>query len=102
MDEKKKYILKLLPDEKFVCWINFNQFSDIGFFPKDLRIECCSHFAFLTTGQDKSQGKLSKNQINLILMDPFYIETNLAHFKSSSFYDNGIFDNCDTIIKSCI
>ena len=75
MATKKKYILQVQRDEKFVCWLHFNQFEDIGFYPHGLRIECCSHFAFLTTGQGAKTGKTMENKINLILMDPFYIET---------------------------
>jgi hypothetical protein len=33
MAEKKKYILQIHPEEKFVGWLNFNQFEDIGFYP---------------------------------------------------------------------
>jgi hypothetical protein len=32
-EEKKKYILNIAEDEKFVCWLKFNQFEDIGFYP---------------------------------------------------------------------
>lgn len=50
MKEKKCYIIKLAPNERFVSWLTFNQFEDIGFYPVGLRTECCSHFSFLTTG----------------------------------------------------
>lgn len=53
MAEKRMYLLELDPNEKFVCWLNFNSFADIGFYPNNLKIECCSHFAFMTTGQNE-------------------------------------------------
>jgi hypothetical protein len=80
MKDKKMYILELNPSDKFVCWLNFNSFADIGFYPKDLKIECCSHFAFMTTGQGDNSGNQHYNKINLILMDPFFSKTLVAHF----------------------
>lgn len=62
-------------DEKFVCFVNFNQFEDIGFYPVGLRIECCSHFAYLTTGKGNYAGNIQYNRLNLCLIDPFYEET---------------------------
>ena len=47
--EIKSYIYNMQKDEKFVCFVDFNQFEDIGFYPEHLRIECCSFFLFLTT-----------------------------------------------------
>ena len=71
----RNYIVNLHPDEKFVCFLQFNQFEDIGFYAKGLRIECCSHFAFLTAGKGPSAGHIHKNRINLIVIDPFYEKT---------------------------
>jgi hypothetical protein len=75
LDNKRKYIINLMPDEKFVCFVHFNQFEDIGFYPQGLRIECCSHFAYLTAGRGDMAGNITKNRINLILIDPFYEDT---------------------------
>jgi hypothetical protein len=51
MVEKKMYILPLKKNEKFVCFLNFNSFEEIGFYPdENLKIESCSHFAYMTTG----------------------------------------------------
>ena len=52
------FILELKEDEKFVCFIKFNAFQDIGFYPKDLKIECCSHIAFLTSGIGNNTGNM--------------------------------------------
>ena len=35
-------------------------------------------------------------------MDPFYTETQVAHFKSKTFYDNEIFTANDTMICSIV
>jgi hypothetical protein len=102
IEVKRNYIITLPPDEKFVCFINFNQFEDIGFYPKGLRIECCSHFAFLTSGKGLSTGHMQKNRINLVLIDPFYDQTQVAHFRSSTNFDNEIFSANDTIITSMV
>jgi hypothetical protein len=56
----------------------------------------------LTTGTNESAGLKQKNQINLILIDPFFTETQVAHFKSTTFYDNDIFSANDTMICSII
>ena len=45
---KKSYILDLLPGDEFVAFVQFKSFQDIGFFTDDIRIECCSHFLFIT------------------------------------------------------
>ena len=35
----REYILKLGKDEMFLTFVNFNSYTDIGFFPDFLRIE---------------------------------------------------------------
>ena len=102
LDNKRKYIVNLMPDEKFVCFVQFNQFEDIGFYPNGLRVECRSHFAFLTAGKGEFSGNITKNRINLLLIDPFYEDTQITHFKSSVFFDNEIFTESDTIAQSVI
>ena len=102
MADKRMYLLNLNPDERFVCFLDFNQFEDIGFYPANLRIECCAHICFMTTGAGKSKGDQRYNRINLILMDPFFEDTQVAHFKSTTYFDNEIFHVGDTIIKSCL
>ena len=48
---KKAYIINLPEDERFVGFVDFNSFTDIGFYPENLKIECCSHFCYLTTSR---------------------------------------------------
>jgi hypothetical protein len=74
----------------------------MGFYSKGLRIECCSHFAFLTVGKGESTGNVQKNRINLLLMDPFYEETQVAHFRSSTSFECELQAQCDAIITSVI
>ena len=62
-------------DEKFVSFVQFNNFKDIGFFPYTLKIECCSYFMYITTKKD--QGILynpehtCQNRFNLFVIDSF-------------------------------
>jgi hypothetical protein len=49
---KKAYIIKIPEHERFLGFVDFNSFVDIGFYPKGLKIECCSHFTYLTTARD--------------------------------------------------
>jgi len=36
-------------DERFLGFVEFNSFEDIGFYPTNLKIECCTSFMFMTT-----------------------------------------------------
>ena len=40
--------------------------------------------------------------MNLLLIDPFNVDTQIAHFKSSNYFDDGIFQCSDVIIKTLI
>ena len=88
------------PEEKFVGFVQFNQFQDIGFFAEDLRIECCSHFAYLTRKDDKQ--KFSGNRMNLLLVDPFCPRLQAALLRSYTNFDNEIFNECDFVMNSII
>ena len=48
MEEPTQYILELENNEKFLTFVKFNSFEDIGFFPEFMRISCCSSILFLT------------------------------------------------------
>jgi len=43
-------VLDIPPEERFVSFVEFNKFLEIGFFSDVLSIECCSHFCFMTVG----------------------------------------------------
>lgn len=45
----------------------------------------------MTTGNGKAKGDLRYNRINLVLYDPFFKDTYVAHFKSRTYFDNEIF-----------
>ena len=103
-NENKKMILDLDQDEKFVCFVEFNSFQDIGFFPTNLDIECCSKFLFVTSPRmhSKDYGKGTFNCLNLLLIDPYYETANVVLFKSVSFIDNELLIYGDRIVKACI
>ena len=102
VDPKRKFLLKLPAGERFVSFLQFNRYEDIGFFPTGLRVECCSSFAFLTAGAGAKSGDVEYNRMNLVLIDPFYERTQVAHFKSSTYYDNEVFEAGDTLVKSVV
>ena len=52
--------------------MEFNKYEDIGFYPQDLRIECCSCFLFLTTKRHKCSDDTNTTVFNLLLADPFH------------------------------
>ena len=66
-DDPKEFILQLDKDEFFLSFVEFNSFTDIGFFPDYLHIECCTTFLFLTRNG-------CKVKMNLLLIDPYYQE----------------------------
>jgi hypothetical protein len=56
----------------------------------------------MTAGKGPSAGLAIKNRINLILIDPFYENTQVALFRSETHFDNEIFNTNDTIITSLV
>ena len=76
------------PLEKFVCFLQFHNFADIGFYTEDLRIETCPVFAYLTRTDDKSH--FDGNRMNILLIDPFCSHVQGALFRSFTNYDNEI------------
>ena len=88
--------MKLDKNEKFLSFLTFKQYSDIGFYPRDIRVECSSHFAFLTTGRDSSNLKF--NRINLVIIDPFYEDLQIALFKSNTVFDSEILEQSDVVV----
>lgn len=66
---KRTFILNLDEDTKFVSFVHFKKFEDAGFFIDDLRVECCSHFLYMTRAENGDQ---AENKLNLLLIDPFF------------------------------
>ena len=85
-----------------MTFVQFNRYEDIGFFPTGLRVECCSSFAFLTAGAGSNAGDPQYNRLNLVLIDPFFQRTQMALFKSSTYFDNEVFEAADTLVKSVV
>ena len=92
VDEKRCYVLELPKEDKFVCFVKFNQFEDIGFYPRNLSIECCSHFLFMTTSPNNKNKDPKKNNLNLLFFDPYCSEVQCCLFKSKNYYDNEVFE----------
>ena len=91
---REAYILKIPEDERFVAFVDFNQFTDIGFYPEHLSIECCSHFLYITTTRGV-EGDILNTKLNLLLVDPYYDHIKMASFKSTGYIGNEIFKNGD-------
>ena len=88
-------------DEQFMGFVEFNSYTDIAFFPKELRIECCSKFLFMTKKKGESSNQ-QDNRLNLLLLDPFYSEFQGVWFKSQTYFDKGIWENQDFLIRNYI
>ena len=70
--KKKVHILELDPNEKFVTFVQFNRYNDIGFYPKGLNIDCCARFYFITTKRYKTPDDIDTSNFNLLLLDPYH------------------------------
>jgi hypothetical protein len=56
----------------------------------------------LTTGRGQYAGDISRNRINLLVVDPFYEEIQVGLFRSNTFFDGEIFVENDSIIQSVV
>jgi len=52
-EEQIQYIYYLPESFKFISFVDFNNYEDIGFFAEDIRIEGCTNYAFLSLNTDK-------------------------------------------------
>lgn len=98
--QPKAHIISIEPDEKFVSFVEFNQYADIGFYPANLNIQCCSGFLFLTTKKNANRNDATK--LNLLLADPYYDRIQAAMFKSTSSVNDDIFLQEDLIVKAAV
>ena len=78
----KQFIYNLENNEIFVAHLEFKELEDIGFYPNNLFLEASSIFSFLTL--DK---KLKKVIINVLIVDPYYGDTQFAVFRSTRQFD---------------
>jgi hypothetical protein len=76
------------PTERFLGFVEYNQFEDIGFYPKNLTIECCSSFIFMTTTKEKSKSAKNSNKLYLMLIDPYYKDIEVVKFKSALYFEH--------------
>ena len=89
-------------NEQFVGFVEFNNYNEIGFYPNNLRIECCSPFLYMTRREKENDPGRYLNHLNLILLDPFCDCLEAVIFQSSTIFDNDIIKNSDMIIKTII
>ena len=75
-------------------FVSFNHYHDIGFYPKDLNLECSSRFAFITTCSAPNSA-VFKNKLNLLIIDPYPDQIQVALFTSNYYYDHSIFNMND-------
>jgi hypothetical protein len=75
-------------NEQFIGFADFNSFDEIGFYPLDLKIECCSNFLYMTKQIDKNG--VSRNRLKLLLLDPFCKILEAVLFTSSTYFDNSL------------
>jgi hypothetical protein len=98
----KNYLIDLEPDERFLGFVEFNSFGDIGFYPTNLNIECCTSFLYMTTSKVKSRSPKKTNKIYLMMIDPYYKEIEVVRFMSSQFFDTTVTAQEDYIVKQVI
>jgi hypothetical protein len=95
---KETLILEIPPEERFLSFVQFNKFMDIGFYPDLLNVECCAHICYMTAGINSMNN--GSNRIYLLLIDPLYPEVHALLFKSLSVFDNEVLDGNDTILRT--
>ena len=95
---KETLILEIPPEERFLSFVQFNKFMDIGFYPDLLNVECCAHVCYMTAGINSMNN--GSNRIYLLLIDPLYPEVHALLFKSLSVFDNEVLDGNDTILRT--
>lgn len=100
----KVHIIDIKQDEKFISFVEFNLYEDIGFYPYNLNIECGSCFLYLTTKKNNAGNDNKKTtKLNLLIADPYYEKIQVAVFQSNaSLNDELYFKNEDVIIKSVV
>jgi hypothetical protein len=95
----KNYLINLEQDERFLGFIEFNSFEDIGFYPTNLAIECCTSFLYMTTSKVKSRSAKNTNKIYLMMIDPYCKEIEAVRFTSSQYFDNQATGREDFVVK---
>jgi hypothetical protein len=82
--------------------VEFNSFEDIGFYPTNLTIECCSSFMYMTTTMEKSRSARASNKLYLMMIDPYYKEIEVVRFKSALYFEHQIKSQEDFVVKQII
>lgn len=69
------FVYEIPKKERFLNFAKFNKYEDLGFYPKNLRIEMCSNLVFLT--QNRADESI---KVNLMLLDTYYEIPQVALF----------------------
>ena len=67
--------------EKFISFIEFRSFEDIGLDPYGLKTSTCSIFAYLTIHK-----KYQRMHVNILLIDPYYEDMQISLIKSYRYF----------------
>ena len=58
-------------DEKFCMFVKYKDFNDIGIDTRNIRINCCSKFLYLTRQTQMTSDRKYKYWLNLLVVEPF-------------------------------
>ena len=75
-------IYEIPNDERFTCFVNFNEIKDLGFKPYDLKMEASTSMVFITSNR-----KTRREAINIMIIDPYYESFQISLFQSSSYFN---------------
>ena len=90
-------VYELPANEKFIDFVEYHHFDDIGFKTAGLRIEACSCFTFLTL-----EKKFNRLLLNVMFVDPYYEEPQISLFQATSFFEIKASDHIEDIFVKCI
>lgn len=81
MDSFKTLVYQIPNQQKFIDFVSFNNYKDLGFSGSDkLALEGCSRFAMLT------EDDFGRMFITIMLIDPYYEEPEIAFLSSTMFF----------------
>ena len=99
----QSFVLKLREDERFEGFVDCQKFSDIGFFPGNMKTECCSYILFMTHIKSRPLDANLSNRLNLLLLDPFHKKgLKIARFRSFTMFDNNFLKCNDFVVKTVV
>ena len=79
--QHNQMIYKIPKTDKFLSFVNYHNFDDLGFKTDGLYLDGCSKFAYLTLNE-----LTQKIFVNIMMIDPYFVEPQILHWKSSAFF----------------